>query len=42
MVSNSRKKSQNNGILLPLAGMKDSLKNMFSLDIKVTFGGSSI
>ena len=26
----------------PLAGMKDSLKNMFSVDVKVTFGGSNI
>ena len=26
----------------PLAGMKDSLKHIFSLDLKVTFGGSNV
>ena len=29
-------------IKFSLAGMKNSLKNMFSLDVKVTFGGSNI
>ena len=26
----------------PAAGMKDLLKNMFSLDVKLTFGGSNV
>ena len=47
MVSNSRKKAPNESILFPEnkfspAGMKDSLKNMFSRDVKVNFGGSNV
>ena len=45
MVSNSRKKatvSTKQKIKFPLAGMKDLLKNMFSVDVKVTFGGSNV
>ena len=42
MVSSSRKKTLNKNILFPPDEMKDSLKNIFSLDVKVTFGGSNV
>ena len=48
MISNSRRKAPNKRILFPqtenkfpVAGMTDLLKNMFSLDVKVTFCGSN-
>ena len=46
MVSNSRKKAPNKSILFdnkfPPVGVEDSLKNMISLDVKVTFGGTNV
>ena len=46
MVCNSRKKAPNKSILFdkkfPPVGMEDSLKNVISLDVKATFGGSNV
>ena len=38
--SNNRKISSEHNF--PLIGMKDSFENIFSLDEKVTFGGSNV